>query len=353
MFSSKSSRKMIADAIRTPIITGMHRRWILAAILGWATVAGAAGCSRETSSGAGRQTKRPVIAVIPKGTTHEYWKGVHAGALKAGEELGVDILWQGPVKEDDREEQIKVVDMIRDRAVSGILLAPLDDKALRGPVANAVRAGIPVVAFDSKLDSTDHLSLVETDNYASGRLAGDHMAKLLGGKGNVIMLRLHEGSASTTEREQGFLDAVHAAPGIAVVSSNQYGGATVESGFKASENLLTAFRAAAGGVDGIFCPNESTTFGMLRALQNANLAGRIRFVGFDSSEKLLQALRDGHLDAIVVQDPYNMGYLGVKTLVRAIRGEKVERHIDTGATLVTRDNMDQPELQRRLHPGRQ
>jgi ribose transport system substrate-binding protein len=343
---------MIDAAIRAPIITRMRRRWMMAAILAGATFAGAAGCTRDGSSPPDGHAKRPVIAVIPKGTTHEYWKGVHAGALKAGEELGVDILWQGPVKEDDREEQIKVVDMIRDRAVSGILLAPLDDKALRGPVANAVRAGIPVVAFDSKLDSTDHLSLVETDNYASGRLAGDHMAKLLDGKGKVMMLRLHEGSASTTEREQGFLDAVRAAPGIAVVSSNQYGGATVESGFKASENLLTAFRAATGGVDGIFCPNESTTFGMLRALQNANLAGRIRFVGFDSSEKLLQALRDGHLDAIVVQDPYNMGYLGVKTLMRAIRGEKVERHIDTGATLVTRDNMDQPELQRRLHPGR-
>jgi ribose transport system substrate-binding protein len=159
------------------------------------------------------------IAVIPKGATHEFWKTIHAGAVKGALAAGnVAIIWKGPLKEDDREEQIKVVDMIRDRAVSGILLAPLDDKALRGPVANAVRAGIPVVAFDSKLDSTDHLSLVETNNYASGRLAGNYMATLLGGKGNVIVLRLHEGSASTTERERGFLDAVRAAPGIAVVS---------------------------------------------------------------------------------------------------------------------------------------
>jgi ribose transport system substrate-binding protein len=343
---------MITGEIRPHIITGMNMPRSAAAVVLGMVLTTAGGCGRAASPPADGGGKRPVIAVIPKGTTHEYWKGVHAGALKAGEELGVEILWQGPVKEDDREEQIKVVDMIRDRAVSGILLAPLDDKALRGPVANAVRAGIPVVAFDSKLDSADHLSLVETDNYASGRLAGDHMARLLGGKGNVIMLRLHEGSASTTEREQGFLDSVREAPGIAVVSSNQYGGATVESGFKASENLLAAYRAAEGAVAGIFCPNESTTFGMLRALQNASLAGRIRFVGFDSSDKLLQALREGQLDAIVVQDPYNMGYLGVKTLVRAIRGERVEKHIDTGATLVTRDNMDQPELQRRLHPGR-
>jgi ribose transport system substrate-binding protein len=330
----------------------MRSRWILAIVL-TAAAAQTAACQRmPAQSGQAGGAKRPLIAVIPKGTSHEYWKGVHAGALRAGTELGVDILWQGPVKEDDREEQIKVVDTIRNRAVSGILLAPMDDKALRGPVTNAVRAGIPVVIFDSDLDSQDYVSLVETDNYQGGRLGGEHLARLLGGKGPVMMLRLHEGSASTTLREQGFLDAMRENPGITVVSSNQYAGATVEGAFRASENLLMALRAAEGGVAGIFCPNESTTFGMLRALQNANLAGKIRFVGFDSAEKQLQAMRDGQIDALVVQDPYNMGYVGVTTLMRAIRGEKVERKINTGATLVTRENMDLAELQRRLHPGR-
>jgi ribose transport system substrate-binding protein len=309
-----------------------------------------AACARDRARDDG--ARRPVIAVVPKGTTHEFWKGVHAGARQAGAELGVDILWQGPLKEDDREEQIKVVDTVRGRGVAGILLAPLDDKALRAPVANAVRAGIPVALFDSDLDSSDYVTLVETNNYHGGRVAGDHLARLLDGQGPVMMLRVHEGSASTTQREQGFLDAVGAYPRLRVVSSNQYAGATMEGAFKASENLLAALRAAEGGVAGVFCPNESTTFGMLRALQSAKLAGRIRFVGFDSSEKQLQAMRDGQLDALVVQDPFNMGYLGVKTLMRAIRGEKVDKRIDTGATLVTRENMDLPELARRLHPGR-
>lgn len=329
----------------------MKTRWFLGVVLAAAAV-GALGCGRNaTQAGQAGSGKRPVIAVIPKGTSHEFWKGVHAGALAAGRELGVEILWQGPAKEDDREDQIKVLDTIVNRAVTGILIAPLDDKALRGPVANAVRAGIPVVAFDSNLDSTDHLSLVETDNYAAGKLAASHLLTLLGGKGKVMMMRMKEGSASTTQREQGFLDAVAQAKGVTVVSSNQYGGSTVESAYRTGENLLVSLRAAEGGVTGVFCPNENTTFGMLRALQNTKLAGKIRFVGFDSSQKLIQALRDGELDGVVVQDPYNMGYTGVKTLVRAIHGEKVERHIDTGSTLVTKADVDRPELQRRLHPG--
>jgi ribose transport system substrate-binding protein len=294
--------------------------------------------------------RRLTIAVIPKGTTHEFWKAVHAGALKAAREAGAEILWQGPMKEDDREEQIKVMDNMQARGVSGMVLAPLDDKALRTPVADAMRAGIPIVIFDSDLASSDYVSFVATDNYQGGRVAGAHMANVLKDKGQVIVLRLHEGSASTTGREQGFLDAIAEHPGITVVSSNQYGGATTESAYRASENLLAATRAAEGKITGIFCPNESTTFGMLRALQNAKLAGKITFIGFDSSEKLVKALSDGEINALVLQNPMNMGYLGVKTLLRHLRGEKVERRIDTGATLVTRENMNQPEIRERLHP---
>jgi ribose transport system substrate-binding protein len=326
----------------------MRNRLIQACLLACLLVAPAA-CRRPTDGGDARA--RLLIAVIPKGTTQAFWNGVHGGALRAGRELGVDILWQGPIREDDREEQIRLVDSVRTRGVSGIVLAPLDDKALRRPVSDATRAGIPVLIFDSGLDSQDYISLIETDNYKGGRMAGEHLASLLGGKGPVIMLRLQEGSASTTQREQGFLDAVAAHPGITVVSSNQYAGPTSEGAYRASENLLAAFRANAGGVSGIFCPNESTTFGMLRALQNANLAGRIRLVGFDSSDKVLQGMRDGQVDGVVLQNPVAMGYLGVKTMVAHLRGEKIERKVDTGATLVTAKTMDQPDLRERLHPG--
>ena len=310
-----------------------------------------AACGRQTPGKGAATGKRLMIGMIPKGTMHEFWKSVHAGAVKASRELDVDLLWQGPLREDDREEQIKVVDMIRARVVSGIALAPLDDKALRMPVADATRAGIPVLIFDSDLDSRDYVSFVATDNYRGGRIAGEHLAGLLDGQGGVMMLRLHEGAASTTAREQGFLDEVATHPGIKVVSANQYAGGSTEGAYRSSENLLTATRAAGGGVSGIFCPNESTTFGMLRALEDAGLAGKIRFVGFDSSDKLARALRDGEIDALVLQNPFNMGYLSVKTLVQHIRGGRVERRIDTGATLVTKANMDQPDIRERLQPN--
>lgn len=328
----------------------MPRRLYTAFALACLLLAPAA-CGRGGGDSAGTRVSRLLIAVVPKGTAQEFWKGVHGGALRAGRELDVDILWQGPLREDDREEQIRLVDSVRTRGVSGILLSPLDDKALRRPVSDATRSGIPVVIFDSRLDSRDYVSLIETDNYKGGRMAGEHLASLLGGKGPVIMLRLQEGSASTTQREQGFLDAVATYPGITVVSSNQYAGPTSEGAYRGSENLLAAWRANAGGVAGIFTPNETTTFGMLRALQNANLAGRIRLVGFDSSDKVLQGMRDGQVDAVVVQNPVAMGYLGVKTMVRHLRGEKVDATIDTGATLVTAQNMDHPDLRERLHPG--
>jgi len=315
-----------------------------------------AGCgSREGSGGKaeGPESKaaKYTVAVIPKGTTHEFWKSVHAGAVKASRETGAEVIWKGPLKEDDREAQIAVVENFVTRGVSGIVLAPLDDKALRPAVSNAVRSDIPVVIIDSDLQGDEHVSFVATDNYKGGQMAGREMARLLNGKGRVVVLRYQEGSASTTNREKGFLDEIARHPGIRVVSANQYGGATTESAYRASENLLAPLKK--GGrldLDGIFCPNESTTFGMLRALQDSKLAGTVRFIGFDSSEKLVQALEAGQIDALVLQDPFKMGYLGVRTLVDHLNGKKVPRRVDTVVTLVTRKNMSSPEIQQLLKP---
>jgi ribose transport system substrate-binding protein len=291
------------------------------------------------------------IAVIPKGTTHEFWKSIHAGAVKAERELGVKIVWKGPIKEDDRQAQINVVEDFINVGVSGIVLAPLDDTALRQPVASAVQAGIPVVIMDSGLKSDDYVSFVATDNFKGGKMGGERLAERLGGKGKVILLRYQEGSASTMEREAGFLEAMKACPGIEVVSANQYGGATADSAFRAADNLLNSFKREGGlAVDGIFCPNESTTFGMLRALQNAKLAGSVRFVGFDSSEKLVAALKAGELDGLVLQNPMKMGYLGVKAMVAKLRGEPVEKRMDTGVAVATPENMTQPDIAELLAP---
>jgi len=295
------------------------------------------------------------IAVIPKGTTHVFWKSIHAGAVKAEQELkdlGVEVIWKGPLKEDDRESQIKVVENFVRRGVSGIVLAPLDDTALCMPVRDAVNNRIPVVIIDSGLKGEDYVSFVATDNYIGGSKGGEHLAKILGGKGKVIMLRYQEGSASTMKREQGFLDVLEKYPEIEVVSSNQYGGATTESAYLASENLLAPLRTPDGGltIDGIFCPNESTAFAMLRALQDSGLAGKVKYVGFDSSERLVKGLETGEIHGLVLQDPINMGYLGVKTMVKHLQGEKVDKRIDTGSVVATPENMNDPEMKKLLEP---
>jgi ribose transport system substrate-binding protein len=295
---------------------------------------------------------RLTIAVIPKGTSHVFWQSIHAGANQAGSELGVDIVWRGPLREDERDSQIAEVENAVSRGVSGIVLAPLDDAALAAPVVNATKSGIPVVIIDSGLKSDQYVSFVATDNEIGGRLGGEQLAKVLGGKGRVVLLRYAEGSESTIRREAGFLEAMKANPGIQVLSDNQYGGADVEGAYKKSETLLSRFKNSDGslGVDGIFCPNESTSFAMLRVLQDNGWAGKVRFVGFDAAENLVKGLREGHIDGLVLQDPVRMGYLGVKTIVEHIRGAKVERRIDTGVRVATRDTMEQPETKELLSP---
>jgi ribose transport system substrate-binding protein len=236
--------------------------------------------------------------------------------------------------------------------VKGIVLAPIDNMALRAPVEDAYRNNIPVVIIDSNLNSDKSVSFVATDNYKGGVMAGEHMIKLLSGKGRVAMLRNVEGSASTDNRERGFLDALKNAPEIKVVSSNLYAGATTESAYKQSENLLAPLKTAQGeiGLDGIFCPNESSAFGMLRALQDGGLTGKVKFIGFDSSEKLVEGLEKGHMDALVVQDPVRMGYLGVEKLVDHIHGKNIEKRIDVPATLVTRENLKEKSIKELVAP---
>ncbi|MBX3205941.1 MAG: substrate-binding domain-containing protein [Labilithrix sp.] len=294
--------------------------------------------------------KRLKIAVIPKGTTHEFWKSVHAGAVKASKELDVDIVWKGPLKEDDLKAQIDVVNTFVAQGVSGIVLAPLNDSALRAPVRSAAQAKIPVVVFDSDLQGDEHVSFVATDNVAAGKLAAEGMATKLGGKGKVIVLRYQEGSASTQNREKGFLDAVKGKPGLELVSDNQYGGATTESAFQKAESLLVAHKAETGAIGGIFTPNESTTFGMLQALKRSGVNKKVKFYGFDSSDKLVAALRDGDIDGLVVQDPFNMGYLAVKTMTEHLRGKPVEKRIDTGARLVDKESLDDPAVKAIMSP---
>src|SRR4051794_16426382 len=199
-----------------------------------AALGAAAGCSRQGEAPASSAAMK--IAVIPKGTTHEFWQSIHAGANKAGKELGVEVIWRGPLREDDRDAQVSEVEGFISRGVSGIVLAPLDESALVGPVTEAMNRKIPVVIFDSGLKGDNYVSFVATDNIKGGRMAGERIAQSIGNKGRVILLRYAEGHDSTGKREQGFLDAIAAHPEIKMISSNHYVGTDVEGAYKKAES---------------------------------------------------------------------------------------------------------------------
>lgn len=293
------------------------------------------------------EAAKPRIAMIPKGTTHVFWKTVEAGAREAAADLGVELVWKGPLKENDRGQQIAIVEQFVTEGVSAIILAPLDAVALRRPVAMAAQRKIPVVIFDSALQGEagkDYVSLVATDNHRGGELGGAKLGDLLDGKGKVVLLRYQVGSASTDAREAGFSVAVATRPELEVISDNRYSGATAGEAKTAALNMLDTLKRA----DGIFCPNESSTFGMLLALKQSNLTGKVRFVGFDTSPALIESLRQGEVDALVAQDPRTMGRMAVTAAVNHLQGKPVEPMIDTGAAVVTRDNVDSPEIQKIL-----
>ncbi|MEJ7616058.1 MAG: substrate-binding domain-containing protein [Pyrinomonadaceae bacterium] len=312
------------------------------------------GCQPSGPNTAGQQQQKYVIAVIPKGATHEHWQSVHAGAIKAARELTaagtqVEVIWQGPLREDDREQQIQTIEGLVSRGVDGIVLAPLDSRALVRPVEEALRAKIPTLVFDSALVSNDIVSYVATDNEKGGRLAAARMGELLKNRGKVLMLRYQEGSAATEERERGFVKELAAKyPGVELVSSDQYAGATRDTAKRASENLLNRY---GDELQGIFTPNESSTAGMLLALQDIKKAGQVVFVGFDKNAPLIDAMRAGQIQGIVVQNPINMGYLSVKTIVEHLRGQPVQRQIDTGVELVTPADLDDPRVRELLYPS--
>ena len=292
------------------------------------------------------------VAIIPKGTTHEFWKSIHAGAIKAEREFDaagtpVDIIWKGPLKEDDRTQQIDVVQTFIGQGVDAIVLAPLDSTALVAPVEDAVAAGIPVVIIDSGLKTDQHASFVATDNHAGGVRGGERLAEVLGGKGRILLLRYAEGSASTEAREAGFLEAIARHPGIEIVSQDQYAGPTRDSALTAAQNLLNRHGAV---IQGVFTPNESSTAGMILALKDAGLAGTVTHVGFDASPPLIEALRAGAVQGLVVQDPFQMGYLGVRNAVAAKRGETVAKQVDTPVQVVTPENMGEDAIRALMEP---
>ena len=284
------------------------------------------------------------IAVIPKGTTHWFWKAVEGGAREGAKEAGAEMIWKGTLREDDPAQQIQIFEQFVAEDVSGIVLAPIDDAALMRPVAAAMQKGIPVVIMDSALKGEplkDFVCTVSTNNHRAGEMAGEQLGKLLDGKGKVVLFRHKEGSASTDQREAGFLKAIKKFPEIQVIVDNRYSGTTISEAQSAALNMLDKLREA----DGIFCSNEPSTLGMLRALKQNNLAGSKKLVGFDTSPGLVEGLKSGEIKALVAQNPKKMGREAVQALVAKMKGETVPAVIDSGAAVVTKENLGTPEIQ--------
>ncbi len=288
------------------------------------------------------------LAFIPKGMENVYWKSVKKGLDVAQEEaqaagINLTVDWNGPPNESDRPAQVALVETYIAQKLDGIILAPMDFKALVTPADKARHAGIPLVIVDSALDYQDIVAFVGTNNRSAGILAGQELAKELGDKGNVIMMRFLAGSASTNDREDGFLDEVKKHPGLKVLSSDNYagGGGDASDSLSKGGDLLNTFK---GQVDGIFEPNEPSTNGMLLALENVKLAGKVKFVGFDGDKANMAGLQNGELGAIVLQYPYQMGYLGVKTMLAHLAGLNVPANVDTGTVVLRKDNQTDPAI---------
>ncbi|HZM87200.1 MAG TPA: substrate-binding domain-containing protein [Blastocatellia bacterium] len=295
----------------------------------------APGCNR--SSGGKR-----VIAVIPKGVAHFFWQSVHAGADAAGKEFGVEVMWKGPAQETDYSGQINIVEDAINRRVDGIVLAPSHGDALVPIVERAQREGIPVTIFDSGISTETYLSYVATDNRQGGAVAAERLAEKLGGKGNVAILGVKAGSVSTDEREQGFQETIKQKyPGISIVAF-QYGDADRAKSLDRATDILTGH----ADLNGMFASNESSTVGAVQAIKQKGLAGKVILGGFDSSPNLIDDLKSGAIDSLVIQDPYKMGYEGVKAIVDKLNGKTPQRHLDTGVKLLTKDNLDTAEMQK-------
>lgn len=346
---------------RNPFLNNRPAGWYIGCLLALCGLAVLAGCGgsgnpapegntdtapSESASGAEAPDDQPLrIAVIPKGLAHQFWLTIKAGAEAAAEEVGAEILWQGPSKETEVEKQINIVQDMISSQVDGLVLAACDENALIPMVERAMNEGIPVVTIDSGVASDLPLSFVATDNVAGAELAAQTLADLVGGSGNVGLIPFIKGAATSNMREEGFMSGIAAYPDI-TVSATLYCQSDVAKAMEVTQDMLTRTE----NLKGIFATNEPAAIGAAQALKAADKQGEVKLVAFDAAEEEITSLKDGSIQALIVQNPYRMGYLGVKTVLDAIAGKTVEKRIDTGVTVVTMDNFEDPEIQKLLYP---
>ncbi len=292
------------------------------------------------------QSRKKQIAVIPKSTSSLFYQPVHAGANAAGEEYNLEILWSGPASETDYSRQIEIVDSMIARHVDGLAIAASERNALNHSLERAAAAKIPVTIFDSGVDSKDYMTFVATDNVEAGRMAGRKMGELLGGKGSVALILHAPGSYSTMDRENGFKEVLtNKFPGIHLVAE-QYSGGDRAKAMRVTEDILTVHV----DLGGMFASSEPCAVGAAQALKSRGLGGKVKLIGFDASEGLLQDLKGGVFEALVVQDPFKMGHEAVRTLAESLAGKTPEKRLDLNAVVITRADLDKPEIHTLLYP---
>lgn len=274
-----------------------------------------------------------------------FWVTVKAGADSAGKEFGVDVIWKGPPTEADVNNQISILEDYINQRIDAIVLAALDTKALIPVVRIAVSKNIPVITIDSGIDSDEPKSFIATDNVLGANLAAKVLAQLVGYKGKVALIPFFPGTSTSIERERGFREEIAKYPDIKLVTV-QYSQNDMAIAMAVTENILTSFP----DIDGIFAANEPGVIGASQAVSARGLAGKVKLIGFDSAENEIDALEKNIVQALVVQNPFKMGYLGVKYAIDVVNGKEIPKRIDTGVTVVTMENFYNEEIQKLLYP---
>lgn len=316
----------------------------------------AAGCGKKETPAAAPAAKTSAvtapaakgkldIGVIPKGLSHQFWLTVKAGAEAAGAEFNANIIWQGPAKEVEVEKQINIIEDLISRKVDALVMAACDENALIGVIKKAMDAGIPVVTIDSGVKSDLPVSFVATDNVAGAKAAARELARLIGNEGDVALIPFVPGAATSELREQGFKEGITEFPNIKLIAT-LYSQSDAAQGMSVMQDIMTSN----ANLKGAFVANEPGCIGAAQAVKAAGKSGQVKLVAFDASEDEIALLKDGTVQALVVQNPFQMGYQGVKAAVDQLGGKPIEKRIDTGVKVITLENFNEPDVQKLLYP---
>jgi ribose transport system substrate-binding protein len=290
--------------------------------------------------------RESVIGVVPKATSHLFFVAVHGGVQQAARDAKVRVLWNGPNDETDHARQMQIVDAMVTQRVSALAISATDERALAASVERAIRAGIPVAIFDSGVNVEGYVTFVATDNHGAGCTAARLLAGLCGGRGAVAMVMHKPGGTSTVLREQGFEETLAKEFPNLRIAGRQFGMADRAKSRAVAENILTANP----GLAGVFASSEASSLGAMQAIASRGLSGKVKLITFDTSDSHIEALQNGTIDIMLVQDAYRIGYEAVRSLADKLQGRTPARRLDLPARAVTKADLGKPEVEALLRP---